>query len=351
MIFSVSPRFKTIRRNNMKTAILLLGHGSPRKEANDSLERTAKVIKMVGGYDTVMAAFMEFGKPDIQTGARLCIENGAEKIIFMPYFLYMGAHVSKDLPREMEEAKKKYPSVEMIMTEPLGEDRKLSEIAVKRISEAASSNEKAAKKLPPDQIEKESFRIIDEVLKGYALKDREHQVARRVIHTTTDFDYATSMQFSNGAVEAGVEALKKGCSIVTDVDMVKAGILKSYRNKLGIEVFCHISDEDVINEAKEKGVTRATVAMQMGKERINGGIVAIGNAPTALYELIRLSKEEGIRPALVVGMPVGFVGAADSKEALVASELNYITNRGTKGGSTVTAAAVNALMIMAAEAK
>jgi len=186
------------------------------------------------------------------------------------------------------------------------------------------------------------------VLKGYNIGELEYPVVRRVIHTTTDFEYATSMLFSKGAVEAGINALKNGCSVVTDVDMVKAGILKSYRNRLGIEVFCHISDEDVIKEAKEKGVTRATIAMQKAKEKINGGIVAIGNAPTALYELIRLAKEEGIRPALVLGMPVGFVGAAYSKEALAASNLNYITNTGTKGGSTITAAAVNALMILAA---
>lgn len=337
----------------MKTAILLLGHGSPRKEANDSLERTAAVVKMVGGYDIVMAAFMEFGKPDIQTGAKLCVESGAEKIIFMPYFLYMGAHVSKDLPAEMEEAKKKYPNVEMIMTEPLGEHRKLAEIVIERIGEynppQSPLNLRGEAKrgyLRPEEIEKESFRIIDETLKKYNLSEPEYTIVRRAIHTTTDFDYATSMLFSKGAVEAGIEALKKGCSIVTDVDMVKSGILKNYRNKLGIEVFCHISDDDVIKEAKEKGVTRATVAMQKAKEKISGGIVAIGNAPTALYEVMRLAKEEGIRPALVVGMPVGFVGAADSKAALAASDLLYITNKGTKGGSTVTAAAVNALMIL-----
>ena len=336
----------------MKTAILLLGHGSPRKEANESLERTAVMVKLAGGYDLVKAAFMEFGKPDIQTGVRQCIDDGVERIIFMPYFLYMGAHVSKDLPAEMEEAKKKYPNVEMIMTEPLGEDPKLAEIAVKRISKAVTGQQSSVRRnFPPEGIEKESFRIIDEVLRGYNLGELEYPVVRRVIHTTTDFEYASSMRFSKGAVEAGVEALKKGCSIVTDVDMVMSGILKSYKSKLGIEVFCHISDEDVIKEAKQKGVTRATIAMQKGKERTNGGIVAIGNAPTALYELIRLSKEEGIRPALVVGMPVGFVGAADSKEALAASDLNYITNKGTKGGSTITAAAVNALMILAVEDK
>lgn len=306
------------------------------------------MVKVVGGYDIVIPAYLQFAQPDFQNGVKECVEKGAERIVLMPYFLYMGAHVSKDLPAEMEEAKGKYPNVEMIMTEPLGEDPKLAEVAVKRIASAVGGRQSAAKNLPPDQIEKESFRIIDEVLKGYGLKEGDYEVVRRVVHTTTDFEYATSMLFSNGAVEAGVKALKNGCSIVTDVDMVKSGILRSYRNKLGIEVFCHISDDDVIKEAREKGVTRATIAMRKARERINGGIVAIGNAPTALYELIRLAKEENVRPALVVGMPVGFVGAADSKEALAASGLNYITNKGTKGGSTITAAAVNALMILAA---
>ncbi|MBI4745155.1 MAG: precorrin-8X methylmutase [Deltaproteobacteria bacterium] len=238
------------------------------------------------------------------------------------------------------------------MTDPLGEDPKLAEIAVKRISKAVTGQQSSvSRNFRPDGIEKESFRIIDEALRGYNIGELEYPVVRRIVHTTTDFEYAASMRFSKGAVQAGVDALKKGCSIVTDVDMVKSGILQSYRNTLGIEVFCHISDEGVIKEAKEKGVTRATIAMRKGKERINGGIVAIGNAPTALYELIRLSKEEGIRPALVVGMPVGFVGAADSKEALAVGDLNYITNKGTKGGSTIAAAAVNALMILADEEK
>src|SRR4030065_927482 len=266
------------------------------------------MVKLAGGYDLVKAAFMEFGKPDIQTGVKQCIDDGVERIIFMPYFLYMGAHVSKDLPAEMEEAKKKYPNVKMRMTDPLGEDPKLAEIAVKRISKAVTGQQSSvSRNFPPEGIEKESFRIIDEALRGYNLGELEYPVVRRVIHTTTDFEYATSLQFSKGAVEAGVEALKKGCSIVTDGGMVMSGILKSYTNTLGIEVFCHISDESVIKEAKEKGVTRATIAVQNGKEKINGGIVAIGNAPTALYELVRLSKEGGIRPALVGGIPVGVV--------------------------------------------
>jgi precorrin-8X/cobalt-precorrin-8 methylmutase len=203
----------------------------------------------------------------------------------------------------------------------------------------------------PEEIEAESFRIIDAEAGVHAWSPAEWPVVRRVIHTSADFDYARSMVFSRDAVERGVAALRRGRGIVTDTNMALAGIAKPRLAKFGITAACFVADPEVAREAKKQGITRSILAMRKGVADAGTGIFVIGNAPTALFELLRLMREEGVRPDLIVGLPVGFVGAAESKDALIfaASELKvpYITSRGRKGGSNVAAAVVNALLIMA----
>jgi precorrin-8X/cobalt-precorrin-8 methylmutase len=159
------------------------------------------------------------------------------------------------------------------------------------------------------------------------------------------------MVFSRDAVERGVAALRRGRGIVTDTNMALAGIAKPRLAKFGITATCFVADPEVAREAKIQGITRSILAMRKGTADAGTGIFVIGNAPTALFELLRLIREEGVCPDLIVGLPVGFVGAAESKDALIfaASELKlpYITSRGRKGGSNVAAAVVNALLIMA----
>lgn len=207
--------------------------------------------------------------------------------------------------------------------------------------------------LRPEEIEAESFRIIDAEVGPHHWSTAEWPVVRRAIHTSADFDYSRSMHFSPDAVARGVAALRQGHGIVTDTTMALAGISKPRLDSFSIASSCLVADPVVAKVAAKLGVTRSIVAMRTAAADPANGIFVIGNAPTALFELLRLVREEGLRPALVVGLPVGFVGAAESKEELVreagAFGIPFITNQGRKGGSNVAAAVINALLIMAGE--
>jgi precorrin-8X/cobalt-precorrin-8 methylmutase len=206
--------------------------------------------------------------------------------------------------------------------------------------------------LRPEEIETESFRMIDAEVGPHSWGAAEWQIVRRVIHTSADFDYARNMLMSPHAVTHGVAALQAGHGIVTDTTMALAGISKTRLDPFGISATCLVADPLVAKAAAKLGVTRSLMAMRTAAANPDNGIFVIGNAPTALFELLRLVREEGLRPALVVGLPVGFVGAAESKEELVrtATEFSipYISNQGRKGGSNVAAAVMNALLILAA---
>jgi precorrin-8X/cobalt-precorrin-8 methylmutase len=207
--------------------------------------------------------------------------------------------------------------------------------------------------LRPEEIEAESFRMIDAEAGPHAWSAAEWPVVRRVIHTSADFDYVQTMAISPGAIAAGVKALKAGRGIVTDTTMALAGISKPRLAKYSAALSCFVAYAAVAQAAKAAGVTRSIMAMRRATADGNNGIFVIGNAPTALFELLRQVREEGLRPDLVVGLPVGFVGALESKEELLATAtahtIPFITNRGRKGGSNVAAAVINALLIMADE--
>jgi precorrin-8X/cobalt-precorrin-8 methylmutase len=196
-------------------------------------------------------------------------------------------------------------------------------------------------------IESESFRIIREEMGPHTFSAGQEAVVVRVIHATADFDFAQILRFSPGAVEAGVEALRAGRPIVSDVRMIEVGVSAWLLDQVGGAVHCAIGSEAVYARAEREGTTRAVAAMRELAPQIDGGIVAIGNAPTALLEVIRLTREEGVRPALVVGVPVGFVSAVESKDALSGMDIPHITALGRKGGSTVAVAILNALLRLA----
>jgi precorrin-8X/cobalt-precorrin-8 methylmutase len=202
-------------------------------------------------------------------------------------------------------------------------------------------------------IEDSSFAIIDAEAGAHAFDPRQWQVVRRVIHATADFEFKTLMQLSPDAVAAGVAALKCGCPVVCDVKMIIAGLNEDRLAAYGCKTWCFISDEDVIAEAKAKNSTRAIEAMRKAQRLglLDGAVIAVGNAPTALIELCRLVKEEGARPALVVGVPVGFVSAAESKELVLDTPVPSIVARGRKGGSTIAVSIIHALLLLSTEKK
>jgi len=209
--------------------------------------------------------------------------------------------------------------------------------------------------LKPEEIEAESFRLIDLEAGPHQWSPAEWPVVRRVVHTSADFEYVRSMRMSADAVSAAVNAILSGRGIVTDTTMALAGISKPRLATVSLAAACYVADPQVAAEAAAKGVTRSIIAMRKGAAAPGNGIFVIGNAPTALFELLRQVREEGLRPDFIVGLPVGFVGAEESKEELlaVAAEFGipYITNRGRKGGSNVAAAVMNALLILALEQK
>lgn len=200
----------------------------------------------------------------------------------------------------------------------------------------------------PDKIYDYSFSIIAEEMGNHDFSVDEWKIVRRVIHASADFELGRSVIIHPNAIQAGVEAIRKGRHVIADVQMIESGTGKKRFQKHGGDVHCYISDPDVMVEAKRLNTTRAIISMQKAVKENEGGIYAIGNAPTALLELIRLIKEGIAKPDLIIGMPVGFVSAAESKEELAKiTEIPFITNIGRKGGSTVTVAALNAISLLA----
>jgi precorrin-8X/cobalt-precorrin-8 methylmutase len=199
-------------------------------------------------------------------------------------------------------------------------------------------------------IEDGSFAIIDQEVGVHGFTPEQWQVVRRVIHATADFEFKELMRFHADAVQAGIDALRGGCPIVVDVKMISAGLNEARLSAYGCTTHCFISDEDVIAGAKSANSTRAVEAMRKALRRgvLNGAIVAIGNAPTGLLEIVRLVEEEGASPALVIGVPVGFVSAAESKEAALRLRTPHIVAWGRKGGSPIAVAIIHALLLLSA---
>lgn len=196
----------------------------------------------------------------------------------------------------------------------------------------------------PQEIEQRSHEIIRQMLQGRALAAENADVILRVIHTTADFDYLDNLCFSPHAVRQGLEALRHGCDIVTDTQMAQAGINKKLLARWGGQTHCFIADSDVAQAAQQRHVTRASIAMEKAATLSKPCIFAIGNAPTALLRLLELWAKGQLMPALVIGVPVGFVHVIESKEQLLDCALPSIVARGRKGGSNVAAAICNALI-------
>ncbi|MFP4256889.1 MAG: precorrin-8X methylmutase [Desulfobacterales bacterium] len=201
----------------------------------------------------------------------------------------------------------------------------------------------------PHEIERQSFRIIEQEAGSHGFAPDQWRIVSRMIHTSADFEYLKSVLIHPGAVSAGISAIRDGRAIITDTNMVRAGIRKNDAAGFGCRVECLMEDPGVKKNAEKENTTRAAAAVDAAVPVMQGGIYAVGNAPTALLRLIELIRQGTARPALVVGFPVGFVNAAESKEILAELDLPHITNRGRKGGSAVAAAAVNALLVMAGE--
>ena len=200
----------------------------------------------------------------------------------------------------------------------------------------------------PMGIEKRSFEIIGEEIGPHNFSDEELLIVKRVIHTTADFEYKDLIEISRDAINAAKKIFNKGAKIYTDTNMALNGINKRALAKTNSSVICYVNEEIVHKEAKEKSITRSMAAVEKACDD-NVDIFVFGNAPTALFRLKELIKEGKASPKLIIAVPVGFVGAAESKENMDELKIPYIRIKGRKGGSTVAASIVNALMYMVVE--
>jgi precorrin-8X/cobalt-precorrin-8 methylmutase len=199
----------------------------------------------------------------------------------------------------------------------------------------------------PQEIEDLSFKIIDKEAGDHGFDSEKWPIVRRMIHTSADFEYIKTIRFTDDAIARGIAAIKSGCTIFTDTNMARVGIRKKETSSFGGSVKCLIADKNIPEIAEKRGITRAQAAVDAAVPQLKNGIYVVGNAPTALLRLIQLIREEKANPALVIGFPVGFVNAAESKAELTTLDYSYITNMGRKGGSNIAASIVNALAIMA----
>lgn len=208
--------------------------------------------------------------------------------------------------------------------------------------------------LAGQQIEQDSFVIVDREAGPHTYTPEQWQIVRRMIHASADFDFNGLTRFHDRAIEAGIQALSTGAPVIADVEMIVAGLSRPRLAHFSSTPYHFISNTDVIRQAKVEETTRAVQAMRKAHRQglLEGSVVAIGNAPTALLEVIRLIREKKVQPALVIGMPVGFVSAAESKAALAGlSEVPWIIIEGRKGGSPLVVAAVHALLALCESAQ
>ncbi len=324
--------------------IILIAHGSPKREANN-IELIGRLLHdaIHPGCDQncVGIAYLQFAEPNLMTVIKKYAEDGAGKIIVHPYFLSSGTHVTMDIPNMIDKAKAMYPNVEFLYSEPLGVHNKLVYVVLERIY--------AANGVKPDEIEKRSLGIISEEADFSGIPTEQQPIIKRVIHATADFEFKNTLIFHPEAVKTGLRAIKSGRDILTDVEMVKTGINKNLLKQWGGKVICNIND----NKQSLDGKTRAQVGIESAlNSKNNIGVIAIGNAPTALIKTIELLEKmnpENLMELLVVGVPVGFVNALESKTLLSTQKFPFITNLSRKGGTPVAVAIVNALLKVAQE--
>ncbi len=325
------------------TGILMISHGSPRAEANQRFVALVGRIAARLGTADVLPTFFSIVRPNIPDRVAELAARGVKRIVLLPYFLYTGQHVTHDIPELLEQCRRQFPAIVLEVLPTLESDPALEDLVVERLTPLAAPA--AALPAQGPQIEQRSHEIIARQLDAAGLADvAGRAIVARIIHATADFSFARSLRIHPDAVACGRAALAAGRPVLCDVKMLQAGITK-VRN----EVVCAIGDPEAAALAQRRQCTRAAAAMELLAPRLAGAIVAIGNAPTALWKLLEIVRGGGPRPALVVGLPVGLVGAREAKLALLESDLCYITNISARGGTPVAAAAVNALAALEEE--
>lgn len=339
----------------MKNGVLFLAHGSRREAGNEEIRNIVHKVKAYDPHNRAyQLAFLAYGQPDISQSVTNLVKQNVQRIITIPLFLAAGKHLWQDIPHLLKLQQHKYPHVEFVQGKHIGLSEMLPSLLLNLISELEGDNTKLEDYFTdilwdPQTIEQTSMADIDRYIAGLSLNSKEISVVKRIIHTSGDPSLACQVKFHPRALTAGLEAIRGGAEVFTDVNMVRVGINQKRLSRYGGKVNCAVDQPEVAQAAQNWGITRSAAAMRLYGSRLNNQLVAIGNAPTALFEVLRMAKEKTIRPALIVGTPVGFVGAAESKELLTKFDIPYITLPGTRGGSPLAVAIVNALIYLLEE--
>jgi len=334
----------------LPTGIIILCHGSRGQqgiaEVPQALRGVTEGVKplLTPGIEVIGAA-LQFNHPTLEEAVESLAVKGVERIVIMPYFLFAGRHITEDIPQLIEELKDSYGDKEFIVTKPLGLGEHFIFSVAERIEEAAPELMNAhPSPTSPEDIEQQSMEIAERFLPpALNISGEERLVVKRIVHASGDYRVVPLIKFSASAISSGISAIAGGSPIFTDVQMVAAGINRQLAEACRCSISCAMDKTGEV----EPDTTRAAAAMRHLGKRLNGAIVAIGNAPTALLALLELIDNEGIKPALVVGMPVGFIQAKESKDELMKRDVPYITIAGTRGGSALAVATVNALLKIA----
>lgn len=338
--------------------LIIVGHGSRNPKHKEDIERLADIIRSRSRFKIVETAFMTINTPGIREAIETAARKGAEKIVLIPAFIAAGNHTRRDIPNILglneggRVAKK--DGLEIIYCDPLGPDWRIAEIIEEKALQAlalnASEDAYVGCPLPSAAILDKSMKKVREVLGGFldGLPKHHAKIIERVVHATADPELGMLTLISDGAVDAGIKAIRAGAKVVTDVKMVMAGINTSKLRKFGGRVECYVDEVEALRIAKEDGITRAAAAMRLAIGRgLNDAIVIIGNSPTAALELVLAVSKDVAKPALIIATPVGFVMAAEAKESIMKLSVPHITIRGPRGGSPAAVAVFNALLDLA----
>ncbi len=333
-----------------------------------TLKRSRQIMREHSSFKVVEISFMVRNTPTIPEAIDTIAKKGVTKIVLVPAFLAPGVHTTQEIPELIgvkdKESQLSQRGIQLIYGEPIGADECiaviLEEKALKALGEVwehrhASFKTNGLVNMPvaSAKIYDKSMTLIRPEIQDVLSKAPKNQVAiiERVVHTTADPEFAKLLVISDKAVDAGVAAIKAGAKIITDVKMIKAGINEARVRRFGSKVLTFIDDERATKMAVSEGITRSTGAIRLAvADGADGAIFLIGNAPTAAFELAEQIKKGKVKPALIVAVPVGYVGAAESKEEIAKLPVPYIITRDRKGSSTIAVAIFNAMLGMA-EAK
>jgi precorrin-8X/cobalt-precorrin-8 methylmutase len=343
------------------TGLIIIGHGSKLPHNMETLEKLADILKNRSKFNIVEIAFMTRNKPEIPDVIEKVAKQGIEKIVLIPTFLAHGVHTKQEIPEilklKQEEAALKAQGVELIYGEPLGSDERIAEIIEEKALRALGQEsikitqaDDARTLAASINMFKTSIGIIRGLIGDVLGKaPKTHApIIERIVHSTADPEFAKLVVIHDKAIEAGVAAIKAGAKIITDVKMVRAGINEKRVRRFGGRIFTYINDDLTLKLAKQESITRSAAAMHLAvKNGVDNSIIVIGNAPTAAFEVTKAVKQGLAKPALIIATPVGYIGAAESKEAVAKLPIPYVIIRGPKGGSALAVAIFNALLALA----